>query len=1228
MKKKQLFVASIFIVMKFTIVQSLVAIVFSSCLFANKIEAQSVLDKSIRLKISNVELYKVFHIIEKQTNARFNYSPNSIDVDQKVTYKTENKKLKALLDEILPPISIGYEEIDGQIVLFFNNKVPSKKGDAQLTTEQLDNAMVADTAITGLVKDETGQVLLGVSVRVAEGGMTTVTGEQGIYRIVVPNLHSTLEFSYIGFIPQRIPINGNKRINVVLKSTATNLTDVVVTALGITREKRSLGYAMANVKGADLSNGGSSNVVKSLDGRMSGVNFTQASTDPAGSVFITIRGATSLSLPNSTANSQPLYIIDGIPLGTTDITNKNGVDFGNLLSQLNPDDIESINVLKGASAGALYGSQAGNGVIMITTKSGKGAKKGLGVSFNTSMVVDKPYNFYETQIEYGTGARTTFYIEGGAYDWGPKLDGSFDIKRWNMLKQENETVPFLATQENRLKEYMENGATNNYNVAVTGNSENGSFRFSLGKMHNKGVMPNNNTDRMTVNLNAAYNITKKVKISVSTNYVSQYSPNKSSSNNEVVNQLTSVFLAHFQPIKEMKNIWLNGFEGVKQNAPQFKADGTPYADNPYMYTYAEINTYRKDNFFGKAELEWQLASPLKLLLRSGMDYNGDNYEYKLSKGFADSKNADGRYSVQTGNSFSVNSDVMLIWNKDFKKISTSATAGYNYVYGNSYGYSANADRLVRANDFSLSNAVAGTLSTSNSWGIGKTQSGYFTTQVGYDNMVYLDLAGRYDQSGILEEDKNHHFYPSVSLSWLPSELVKLPSFISLLKLRGGIAQVGHGIGRPRSNNTFSFNPIDYGAVKILNIGGVLVDPNIKPEVTNSYEGGMDLMLFDRRITVDFTLFRKIHENQQDFIPTSLGTGYGGMLSNIGTVEAKGVELGLTFVPVRTKNLTWDVSAFYTKTDAHITKLSKTYIPNGYTFYGNGPGISIRMAEGDRIGTLWESNVFKRMPAGSKYAGMPILDNNGQWTKSNEEKDRRSIGNYNPDYILGFNTAVRYKNWKLSAVASLRVGGQYVSAVSRRAQTNGHSLETIGDLVNGPNDYTVGGRDAASGGLVWPDYKDMKYPQMAAQVKGYANYGAYAQDASYFKGVWLKPGGDPNKDEDYVVNGEDPLATFYGLAAQVLGQQFWQFPQSLIKDATNLKIKEVVLDYTVPGKLLKRYRVENLTFGFVARNIFQWNKSGEKGDPEAAFEGIGQSQGIIGRALPAIASYGFKASVNF
>ncbi|MEI6277326.1 MAG: SusC/RagA family TonB-linked outer membrane protein [Prolixibacteraceae bacterium] len=1096
----------------------------------------------------------------------------------------------------------------------------------------VSSGLFAQNIVTGSVKDDTGQTLPGVSVVVKGSSTGTVTDFDGKFSLQAP-ANGTLVFSFVGMQSKEVVISGQKKIDISLVSSSIGVDEVVVTALGISREKKSLAYSVSEVKSNDLARGGNANLVKSLDGRVSGVNFTSTSTDPAGSVFVTIRGATSLNVQSSTASSQPLFVIDGIPMGTTSIDNRNGADFGNLLSQLNPDDIESISVLKGASAGALYGSSAGNGVIMITTKTGKGGKKGIGVSVNTSVFWDKPFNFFRTQTEYGIGVRASSVIPGQGYDWGAKFSDfvNYPIDQYNTLTQRIETRPFAAANEIRLKEFMQTGATQNFNASVAGNYKDGSFRFGIGKMVNIGVMPNNRTDRINANFNAEYNISKKMKISVNGNYMGQYSPNKTSANSEVVKLLTYSFLSHLQPIKEMQTVWKTGFEGVKQNAPYYKPDGTPYADNPYMYVYSEINTYRKDNFFGKAQLDIELMKELKMMVRTGIDYNGDNYEYKRGKDFSDSNMRDGKYAIQASNGLNVQNDLMLIWDKDFGKFSTSATLGYNYAFGNSYNYSANAEKLVRANDYSLSNAVAGTLTASNSWGIGKSQSVYGTGQLGYSHQLFLDVSGRNDWSGILEEDKNQHFYPSVSLSWLPSTTFKLPEVINLLKLRAGIAQVGHGIGKPRSNNTFSFSGLDYGSTKIVNIGGNLVDPNIEAEVTTSYEGGFDIAMLDRRISAEFTVYKKIHDNQQGFIPTSPGVGYGGMLTNVGTVEAKGFEFSVNLNPVRTKDWNWDIGINYSKVDSKITKLSKEYVPNGYTFYGNGPNLSIRLAEGERIGTMWASRTFQRMPSTSKYAGMLVIADSGtDWKYSTNEADRKSIGNYNPDFILGMNTSVKWKNLRLGLVGSLRMGGQYVSDLERGTVTNGHSLFTMGDKVNGPNDYESGGRDAASGGYPWPAASAMKYPIMANLVQTYSLYGTNVRtdDACYMKGVWLKPGGDPKNDNDYIVNGADPLATFWGLPGLLLGQELYAFPQTLLRDATNFKLKEVTLDYTLPSRFTKKLSIDNVVIGFVGRNIFQWNKDDAHCDPESAFEGIGSGQGIVSKALPSIGSYGFKLSFDF
>ena len=362
--------------------------------------------------------------------------------------------------------------------------------------------LFAQNIVTGSVKDDTGQTLPGVSVVVKGTTAGTVTDMDGKFSLSAP-ANATLVFSFVGMKTKEVAIGTQRKIEVSLASNTIGVDEVVVTALGISREKKSLAYSVSEVKSDELARGANSNVIKSLDGRVSGVNFTNSSSDPNGSVFVTIRGATSLNLSSSTMNSQPLFVIDGVPVGTTSVDNRNGADFGNLLSQLNSEDIESISILKGASAGALYGSAAGNGVIMITTKSGKGAKMGIGVSVNTSIVWDKPYNFFATQQLYGDGIRASSIYTSG-YDWGAKFADftTATIDAYNTDTQRIETKLFAATKENRLQQFMQTGATRNYNISVTGNYKDGSFRFSLGKMNNIGVMPNNQTDRMNASLSA------------------------------------------------------------------------------------------------------------------------------------------------------------------------------------------------------------------------------------------------------------------------------------------------------------------------------------------------------------------------------------------------------------------------------------------------------------------------------------------------------------------------------------------------------------------------------------------------------------------------------------------------------------------------------------------------------------------------------------------------------
>ncbi|MEP6949476.1 MAG: carboxypeptidase-like regulatory domain-containing protein, partial [Ginsengibacter sp.] len=353
----------------------------------------------------------------------------------------------------------------------------------------------AQNVVTGIITDvNNGEALPGATVKI--GGSTTgvSTDSKGQYTISIPSPGAKLMVSFIGYQPQEVNIDGRRIVNVQLSRSASSLNEVVVTALGINREKKSLGYSVSEVNAEDLVKASNPNVLKSLDGKVSGVNLTSLSSDPTSSVLVNIRGTTTLPSISSgadvSARSQPLYVIDGIPVGTQTFTSKDGVDFGNILSQLNPEDVASVTILKGGSAGALYGAEGGNGVVMITTKSGRGGQKGVGVSYTSSALVDQAYQFFPEQMLYGQGERSYEWQYDNTDTWGPPLDGSFSADYWDVKAQQWKNGPQVSSNEDRVKAYLQTGNTITNSVSVYGNYDKGSFRLSLSNMDNKGVMPN------------------------------------------------------------------------------------------------------------------------------------------------------------------------------------------------------------------------------------------------------------------------------------------------------------------------------------------------------------------------------------------------------------------------------------------------------------------------------------------------------------------------------------------------------------------------------------------------------------------------------------------------------------------------------------------------------------------------------------------------------------------
>lgn len=1099
----------------------------------------------------------------------------------------------------------------------------------------LTAAMAQVRTITGKItsKDD-GLAMPGVNVLIKESQRGTSTNAEGKFTIDVSGSNAVLVFSFVGYTKTEVPVGNRSVVDVVMTSDASQLQEVVVTALGISREKKSLAYSISEVKSEDLVKAANPNVLKALDGKVSGVNLTNLSSDPTSSVLVNIRGTTAMPTTSAggsdvSIKGQPLYVIDGVPVGTQTFTSKDGVDFGNILSQLNPNDIANITILKGGSAGALYGAEGGNGVVMITTKSGKGAKKGLGVSFSTAYTADKPYMFFPEQTLYGQGERAYEWQYDNTDTWGPRLDGTFKSNYWDVKLKKWNNGPMVSANEDRVKAYLQTGGTFTNNIGVTGNYDKGAFRLSMSNMDNKGVMPNTKTQQKSISLNTEYNITNKLKVSVSTSYIHTYSPNKANSvgSNSVLNDLLFNIPTNLQPLADMRDYWMPGFAGIRQNGAIMKDNGIDVAqNNPWWITYEKLHRFTRDNFFGKLQMNWQLNDNFSLLLRTGMENVKENYELRQSWGAKG--DAFGQYVSGNNSSLEANSDAILTYNKTLGKFSINVSGGGNYRFNNLNSMEITGGDLNSPALFTLANIKAGTMTVN---GIPfqntKSLSAYAYANFGYDNKLFLDLTGRNDWKGILPEEKISYFYPSASLSWVATETVKLPAMFDLVKTRLAFADVGNGLTRRRSIDTYTYDASPWGAINTVSLNATIVDPNIKAQHSLTKEAGVDIWMFRNRLKFDFTYFIKDQKNQIDNIPLVKGTGYSGLLTNIGDVRNKGFEWGLNFTPVKTGDFAWDVSASFTHYKATITRLSDKFAPNGYVFASYDGKTKVKIAQGETIGNIYEENPILRVKTG-KYAGMPLLTSDeGKIQKSSDERDRGKLGNFNPDYILGLNTGVRYKNFSLNVVGSLRMGGKYVSVNQQYAESNGRAVTTLGSGDNNP--WWVGGRDAANGGLVWPAANSSEYAAINANNN---DKRSDFQDASYVKGVFLNPNykGDPSQatDADYIVNGANPKNTFYDFPYNGYGDIIWNFTATRTYDATNFKLREISLAYSVPRALTTRYNLNNVTFSLIGRNLFQWNKSGRNEDPESAFTGVGTNQGILRATLPSIRSYGFKLSLDF
>ncbi len=1076
----------------------------------------------------------------------------------------------------------------------------------------------SQSTITGTVTDAAdGMPLIGATVIVKESAKGTVTNINGSYSLEDVDPESTLVFSYVGYGTKEVIANGTI-IDIQLSEDITELEGVVVTALGVEREEKALGYAVQAVEGNDLVEAREANLVNSLSGKVAGVQITNGNSGIGSTSRIVIRGESSLI-----GDNQPLFVVDGIPISNSTDTRSNSsvadnmeLDYGNGSADINPDDIESVSVLKGASAAALYGSRAANGVVIITTKSGRG-KKGIGVSINSNVTFETVLASPEYQDKFGQGKNGQFsFVDGygsGLYDgvdesWGPALDGrliaQFDSPTANGLRggdvhglsntlgssgvdleRRGDITPTpWISHGDPVDQFFEMGVTLTNNIAFFGSNDKADFRVSYTNFDNKGMLPNTDLKRHTLNVNTTYNLSDKLKVSAKVSYINSQSENRAV-NSYGTESVMYLFTWYGMQIntESLKDYWQTGREGFQQFNYNYN-----YHDNPYFNMYENTNGLNKNRIIGNVSATYDITNELSFMLRVGTDTYDELRPIK--RAYSTQRFPHGQYREDQINFQEVNADWLLTYKKplslDFQLL---ASVGGNMMKQKNHFLAVSANQLVIPDVYTFSNSDVN-LATEFEKYDKQINSLYGFAQFGYKNFLFLDITGRNDWSSTLPENNNSYFYPSFTLSGVISDMVQLPSAISFAKVRLGWAQVGNDTDPYMLSSTYSFQQA-FGSNLMAEESSTIPPTDLKNELVTSLEIGTDLRFLDNRLGLDFTYYNSSSTNQILPITIPHTTGYTSKIINAGEIVNKGVEIMVTAIPVKTSGFNWDLNVNFSKNINEVVELSDENDIDTYTISENRARIEAR--KGESMGSMWGTGFVEHDGQIVYRSGLPVQDT-----------ELRYLGNYNPDFIVGLNNSFQYKNISLSFLFDWRKGGDLLSATRLIAATSGNIVETLWGRTPEYGGAHPGIKDS---GLEWVDDSD---------------------DITYTDGV-IGEGLMEITDADGNVTGYTENDVIVHASAYHNKRYKRENETEGMYDASYVKLREVKLGVTIPQRWVSRTFISSAKISFVGRNLFVWSDFNH-GDPETiSFNGSGQLiPGIEDMSIPSARSLGFNVNINF
>ena len=1044
----------------------------------------------------------------------------------------------------------------------------------------------AQKAVEGVVLSSDGDPVVGAAV-VGQG--TTIgdfTDERGEFSLNVPENVNILVVSFIGMQTQEVVITG-ERLSISMAPSDVTLDEVVVTALGIKRDERSLGYSVQEISGENTSYVRDQNVVSALSGKIAGVQVSSASgASLGGSANIRIRGANSLT------GGQPLFVVDGTPISNGNFSaSYRGLDFGNLAQDINPDDIESISVLKGPSATALYGNRAANGVVLITTKSGN-SRRGIGVDVNSSVTFENVYILPNYQNEYGGGYTQDFIkytdpVDGKEYNtlnyaadesWGPKMDGTMYRPWWSWYPGTADygtEIPMQAQPDN-VRNFFETGLTYNNSVSLSGGNENTSFRLSYNNVTQTGVIPNSSLKRNNLGINAKTKLTEKLTLSTSLNIANNAGHGRPTFGYTTGNVVWSMN-QWFQRQLDMDRLrdYRNPDGSLRSWNIRSPENLRPlYWNSPFFDVEQDLTTDSRDRYFGNFALKYEITDNLSISGIVRRDSYSQRYEDRIGSGGLDQD----RYQEFVANAIEDNFEFLAQYDNNFGPFSLNINAGAN-IRKNDYhsNFMGTVGGLNAPNLFNIKASIDRPSVTSFvSEKI--VRSVYGAASLGFNDMVYLDATLRNDWSSALPTDNNSYLYPSVSASFIFSELWGQSDLFSYGKIRASFAQVGSDIGAYQTNFTYNAgNP--YGSTPTFSLPNTLINEGLLPALSSSYEAGIDLRFFNNRVGLDVTYYKNNATDQILTLQVPGSSGFSSAIINAGNISSEGVEIAVNITPVRNKDFQWDININAARNRSQTVELADGLDNFQLGRWGWG-GLSINAPVGEEWGQfrgrgykLFQATDAEGNEVDHPSNGMRIVDENGYVKEDNKE-----LGGFLPDWTGGFRNTFVFKGFELTGFVEFQVGGQFHSVTKMFNAYSGLSTETVGlndkgNPVRDPLDQ--GGGVRVSG--VDADGNAAEY---------------YVESQNFWSG-------------NMFANNEA-----------------WLYDQSYVK------LRELRAGYTFPKSWYQKLPIQNVNLSVIARNVWLIFSNVDGIDPSEISPGsnayVFQENGI----LPGVRSIGANLRLSF